>query len=354
MLNNIQVLRGIAALLVVWVHTQVLITANFIPATLRLAGFGGVDLFFVISGFIIVHSTAKGMPWLTFAKRRFFRIAPLYYIFTGLVILICIFLPSVFNSTQLNFATIAKSLLFVPFEKSLNHLYPIYSLGWTLNYEMFFYFLFTLALIAFNDARTRVAVLVAVMVGLTFVGMFIEQPGSWGVVTFFYTRPIILEFVFGMVIAATRDRLQTQTRVSYYVLLSVGLIGFLLSGLIFPTMELAVLPETNTVLRYGVPAAMIVLGAVGLEQCHQRVGNSVLRLIGDASYSIYLSHFLVVAVLGLAVARIAHTGWATLLCGLVVMAIATIFGVITYRCVEQPLTDSTRLPASGRKPLVPG
>ena len=349
MLNNIQVLRGIAALLVVWVHTQLLITAKFVPLTVRHAGFGGVDLFFVISGFIIVCSTAKGTSSLTFAQRRFFRVAPLYYAFTALVVLNCIFLPDVFKSTQVNFETVAKSLLFIPFEKSPNHVYPMYPLGWTLNYEMFFYFLFTLALL-FGDARKRAIGLTAALVVLTLIGRFIEKPSDAGVIAYFYTRPIILEFAFGMTIAAVQEHLPTKIRIPYYLLLVAGLMIFLFSGLVVPNKELIVVPDTNSVIRFGVPSAMIVTGAVGLERCHHRIGNSILRLLGDASYSIYLSHFLVVAVLGLALSRLTQSEFGTLLGGLVIMVIAEFVGVATYRWMERPLLDGSRRLTSRSKP----
>ena len=151
MVFNVQVMRAIAATLVVWVHTQELIVTDVLPHWLRSFGYGGVDLFFVISGFIMVRTTQnKNIRPIQFYRKRILRVAPLYAFFTILVVILSTTMPDVLNSTQIEVSQIAKSLVFIPFEKTPDSLYPIYYLGWTLNYEMFFYSIFAAALLFSN------------------------------------------------------------------------------------------------------------------------------------------------------------------------------------------------------------
>ena len=337
MLNNLQVLRGIAAMLVVWVHTQLMVTTAFIPTSLRQVGFGGVDLFFVISGFIIVHSTSGSRDWSTFLKRRFFRVAPLYYVFTLIAVVICYVRPSIFNLTGIDFSMIGKSFLFIPFEITTNSIYPVYPLGWTLNYEMFFYAAFA-PMLLLGSLKARIAVLGAALVVLATIGTFIHHPDDIGLIPYFYTRPVILDFVFGLIIGGTWQHFPTRPAILYYVLLIAGFVGLVFSGRVLPSENLVVFPATATVLRYGVPSALIVTGMAGLERCDRKIDNRVLRLLGDASYSIYLSHFFIFLPLASAASRFLSGDVATLLLGVFTMIAAPVFGVFIYRNVERPLT----------------
>ncbi|MCK1396147.1 acyltransferase [Bradyrhizobium sp. 1] len=339
-LTNIQVLRGIAAMLVIWVHAQVMMTSTLIPPSLRQAGYGGVDLFFVISGFIIVHSTSSSTDWATFAKRRFLRVAPLYYVFTLIAVVICYVRPSVFNLTGIDAAMIVKSLAFVPFEIAKNNIYPVYPLGWTLNYEIFFYALFT-PMLLLNNVRLRVAMLCAVLLALVLAGTRIHDPAQQGMIAYFCTRPLILDFAFGMIIAIW-PYFPTRTVVPSYALLIAGFAGLVWFGRILPTETVTIFPWSGTTLRYGVPSALIVAGMVGLQSCGRTASNPLLKQLGDASYSLYLSHFLVVLPLEFAASVYLHDDLATLAAGMIAMITALAFGVLVYRSVERPLAGDFR------------
>ncbi|MCO5964844.1 acyltransferase family protein [Sinorhizobium meliloti] len=338
MVFNVQVLRGVAALLVVWVHTQELITGqNILPGWARHFGYGGVDMFFVISGFIMVHTTHdKDIRPFSFIKKRIFRIVPLYYFFTFLTIFIYILVPQILNSTRLEFLHVVKSMLFIPFEKTHGRVYPLYYLGWTLNFEMMFYTFFSFSM--FFPKSIRSLVLAAVLIALAGIGRNVENLTEHGVVAYFYTRPILLDFAFGVFIAWF---FQSSARISnpapWWCLLAAGTAWFILGGDVFPVATLPIAPMTDTVLRFGVPSALIVAGAIGLELAGFRIGNSLMRRAGDASYSIYLSHFFLVAGVIVIADRLGLGERDRALLLPLTMAATIALGFITYHLLERPL-----------------
>lgn len=337
MVFNVQVLRAVAATLVVWIHAQELIAGqNAIPDWAETFGYGGVDMFFVISGFIMVRTTqGKNIGPFTFMKKRMLRILPMYYVFTLSTVFAAMLIPEAFNSTRAEFSQIAKSMLFIPFEKTEGRVYPLYYLGWTLNFEMLFYAIFSLSLFLAKPAR--LLAITAVLIALAAVGSKVVNLTDYGVTAYFYTRPILLDFVFGMFIAWL---FSTKARVvgpAPWCLLIAGTIWFVFGGVLFPVAALPIAPITDTVLRFGVPSALIVAGVVGLEQAGFRIGNSLMRQSGDASYSIYLAHYFFVAGVIVVADRLAlgESGRAMLLP--VTMMAALAFGFVTHHLLERPL-----------------
>jgi len=337
MLFNVQVLRGIAATLVVWVHTQELITGDVLPHWLRSFGYGGVDLFFVISGFIMVRTTQyKDIRPLAFFRKRIFRVAPLYYCATFLVVAMSIAMPELMKSTQPEFGQTLKSLLFVPFEKTPGRVYPVYYLGWTLNYEMFFYALFGISL--FFPQRARQAAIVGAIVFLSVAGSFIDNVSDHGVAAYFYTRPILLDFVLGVLVAsyfhAPSRLLNPQLS---WICICAGTTWFVFGGEVFSFGNAASAPPTDTFLRFGIPAALIMAGAVGLEKSGTRLGNSLMRASGDASYSLYLSHYFFVGAVIAIAARFELTFGERAVLAAFTMTAAIGIGFAVYYLIERPL-----------------
>jgi exopolysaccharide production protein ExoZ len=352
MLFNVQVLRGIAATLVVWVHTQELIASDVLPHWLRTFGYGGVDLFFVISGFIMVRTTQnKDARPIAFWRKRIFRVAPLYYCSTFLVVALSIIVPELMNTTQPEFAQTLKSLLFVPFEKTPDRVYPVYYLGWTLNYEMFFYGLFGASL--FLPRRVRVAAIIVVIVSLALAGSHIGNVSDHGVAPYFYTRPILLDFVLGVLVASYfHAPLRLPNQLLLWICLGCGAAWFVFGGQVFSFGNAASAPPTDTFLRFGIPAALIVAGAVGLEKSGTRVGNSIMRGSGDASYSLYLSHyFFVGAVIAIAAWLELGDGARAVLAAFT-MASAIGIGFAVYHLVERPLAGDFVAYSNFRRQIV--
>ena len=262
---------------------------------------GGVDIFFVISGFVMVQSTAgRRITPSKFMLHRAQRIVPMYWLATFAMML----------QVDGQWGLKAKSLLFIPaMNPKINIMQPVLEPGWTLNYEMFFYLVFAVTLLL-KEAHRFIS-LAIVFAALVLVGWLAEGSNLFE----FYARSIILEFVLGMAIARSGLRLP---------MIAVPL-GF---AMMFSFQSLAI----DRLLSLGVPAALIVAGALS---CEDRLPRwKFANLLGSASYSIYLFHILV---LGMVVQISLYLGWSKTT--FVAVAIATIIlaGCGIYWALERPV-----------------
>jgi exopolysaccharide production protein ExoZ len=335
-------LRALAAFMVAVHHVQPDAAAlarlggrSFAPGDL-LPWMAGVDIFFVVSGFIMVHASASlfdrpGAPGL-FLKRRLVRIVPLYWAATTLFLLIGLALPAALNSAAPSLTQIAASYLFWPVASPGGLVQPVYSLGWTLNYEMLFYALFAAAL-ALPRALVvpAVTLALAILVGSGAVMGPLPLPfGFWG-------QPIVLEFAAGMGIALLRGRglmLGAGPRVAL-VAIAVGLL------LWSPHAPLPAGPWRDLAL-HGSAAALLVLAAVtgSREPAAPSALATALVRVGDASYALYLVHPF--AIRGL---REVFAGLGLLEPGLFVaaaLASAVIAALLVHRLFEAPVTRALR------------
>lgn len=327
-LLNIQALRAIAALLVVVVHLETLGGVMGIGAGPQ--GFGrfaaGVDLFFVISGFIMVYTTARRpVGSSAFLLNRLVRIAPLYWLLTFAVFVLALLVPGLFGGTRAESGALLRSLAFIPFERADGTVRPILFVGWSLNLEMAFYVVFAGAL-AFARPVIRVAVACTVLLATVLAGRLAgpELPAELR----FLTQPILLEFAAGMGIALFYPRLPSSRRVA-----RIAVLGALVA------LVLLVLAagRPNWALTL-VPASLAVLAALMAERGGIVLGWKPIERLGDTSYALYLVHpFVTQAVTfgarhsGLLDARTAPA-WMT-----VAMAGSIIAGLLVHRHVEVPL-----------------
>jgi exopolysaccharide production protein ExoZ len=285
-LLSVQILRAVAALAVVAHHVQLdFVTRLGLPDALPDLNLGaaGVDVFFVISGFVMVYASeplfGRSDGAREFWLRRLIRIVPLYWAVTSLYLVLTLLFPDMATS-RYSPALIAASYLFFPFPREDGVMQPVAGLGWTLNYEMFFYLVFGLGL-----AFQRKAAVAAVAVALTLAAAWGWATGPVAGAVGFWTDPIILEFVFGMTLAlAVRAgwRLRPVTAV---FLMGAGLV---MLAFAFPMRLVTGLPRG---LAWGLPVALFVAGAV-LGDFRRSDGAlaRALGAIGDASYSLYLLH----------------------------------------------------------------
>jgi exopolysaccharide production protein ExoZ len=282
MIRQIQYLRGIAAMMVVWHHAQ-----TTVDGTTQFLGFHewgkrGVDLFFVISGFIMLVTTwEKPISPAQFIRNRIQRIVPLYWAVTFAAIAQAYIAPWL----KWDGESLAKSLLFIPYY-SLNfpgEIWPLLVPGWTLNYEMFFYALFALLLLAGRNWRVPV---MALVLGCLVVTGMIAKPHSAPLAV--YTSPLLLEFCAGM-----------------------------------------------------------ILGRFWVMRPHARQegGHSVLMALGDASYSIYLTHLLTLGVLRAIWRHFipVNTTLAESVCFVgIALFSSAVAGYLCYRVIEKPVTDALK------------
>jgi exopolysaccharide production protein ExoZ len=342
MLPNIQLLRAVAAYLVVFVHLSELLPETPITTFLRNKGYSGVDLFFVISGFIMVYTTSlKKISGSQFLINRIKRIVPLYYSVTFFVFGIAVTFPFIFQNTFADVYALAKSLAFIPFEKSPGHIYPLYYLGWTLNYEMFFYLIFALSLSLWY--KKRVIVCSMVILGLVLSRVNSSEPGN--LILYFYSRPIMLDFSLGMLLALFRDQiLAIMHRISAlpWLTLFLGVVGLLTASSFFP-IGTAFFPPTNTFVAFGLPAALIATAAIGLNDVRTRGQPwQIIQEIGNASYSIYLSHFLIVGGLITFANHLNLPPTLRIIIAALTIPVTAMVGICLYRFFELPVATFLR------------
>ena len=347
----IQVLRAIAALSVAVGHTQrnaILVAAanhrEFDPILLDLTE-AGVDLFFVISGFVMVFASrdlfAKPGGGLVFLSRRIARIVPLYWSMTTIFLTAMLVSPNLIPVGRLGPAEILASYFFVPYYRPEEHwMHPVYSVGWTLNYEMFFYAVFG-CVIAFPVKRALM-VLTAVFCTLTVAGViFRPAPGIF----FFWSRPIILEFVMGAWIGYVR---LTEFRVTNWtaaILVLAGAAGFALQVISGIYAHGYWRP-----LVWGLPAAAIIAAAtLSNWNIAARGVWKPMVLLGGASYALYLVHPMAVHAMHLLWVKLGLPAYASeTVYFFVTLAPLPLVAVAIYLCFEKPVTKALQMPLQHR------
>lgn len=292
---------------------------------------GSVDTFFVISGMILWLTTAsRPLRPGAFLRRRLLRIAPLYWGVSSAMVLVLLLAPGVQHTARFDLAHIVASYLFVPWPHPPPYegAYPLLVPGWTLNYEVFFYTLFAIALA--GARRMRGAVVLSLLATLVATGqLWPDAPLIVGV----YTSPIILEFGMGVAIAMLSERLRIprlDPRVPSLLLLAGGCAWLLLFAAGEPT-------GADRLLHLGVPAAMIVSGAVIWERGRGVPLVPLMLLAGDASYAIVLTHTPLLAALAVALNRPGLLDVHPV--GFIVLGVAaSVFvGIVVHLLVERPM-----------------
>ncbi len=336
-LPGVQYLRYFAALLVVLSHTWQLVPK--VGARDLSSGFdggaSGVDIFFVISGFIMVYITqARETRGRDFFLHRVLRIAPAYWVATLIMTVCLIIAPSLFSSAHLTLVHVGTSFLFVPWPHPVQPgALPLLQVGWTLNYEMLFYLIFAISMGLHYHARVSITTLV--LLALCIIGA-VTGPSQNAWVQFF-TFTIMLEFVFGMGIALLVNWLPKQRGLGVGVAVA-GIVGLSIAW----QLPIARLDPLRFVV-WGVPAAVLALGVVQLDRINAIGRNKFALLLGDSSYSLYLTHLFVLGLLGKVWAALKL---ATVISDLALIATgvigATLAGIAFHILVEKPLSACVR------------
>ncbi len=293
-LKSIQALRAIAAMMVLVSHlaqSELRFVPDAISAVWMVAGVSGVDLFFVISGVVMVLVT-RGLPTAnpraigSFLYARVTRIYPIYWLFTFAMIAAYLVLPGGLarSADDLN---IVSSLLLLPSSEP-----PVLAVSWTLVHEMYFYLAFAVVLLI--PARWLPAVLLGWMSGVVagqMTGLNAANPA-----TYIAFHPLTTEFVLGCVIGLL---VMSGRRRFGAPLLALGVIWWIAASIwLAPYEAFEDIPMGwDRVVSWGVPAALIVYGALCLELDQGLNVPAPLTRIGDWSYALYLCHLPIVALL---------------------------------------------------------
>lgn len=334
---SIQVLRALAAIAVAIAHFEFDLTRTLggpVGLPSMRAGDAGVDLFFVISGFVMVYATgpyfARAGGPSTFFVHRLIRIVPIYWFVTIIYIVLAAAVPVFGKSYSIEFA--AASFFFVPFARPGGVVQPLVGQGWTLNYEMFFYVIFAFAVI--GTRRTAVFAASCALIVIVVAGKLVAPlPLAFA----FWSDPIIIEFVFGMLIALIY--------VEGVRLPKIVSLGFIIAG---PLLILALWSYLSAdpglrLVSWGVPAALLVAGSTLGSFSPSGWAWRGLAMIGDASYALYLFHsFPIRAVIHLARAGgfdLAAIAWPLLM---ISVSSAVGLALAIHYAIERPVTKALR------------
>lgn len=316
---NLQLLRAFAALNVVFFH--IIGTSEAYGFKVQwsyfLNGWGanGVDIFFVISGFIMVYvQNLKNRSGVEFIIDRVVRIVPIYWLLTIVVVIAAYIMPAAFNDTPTDVGWIISSLVFL--SQPIMEIRPVLFLGWTLEYEMLFYVVFAVSIVLRKLVSPYVFVL-AILTAVYFV---------------FGVSLLVMEFFIGMLIGLFYIRFSAKETTGLLVLF-VGLVGLCISIWLVDIDR-----KGLRVLVWGGPATLIVFGAVYAKQFK----NKLFILLGDSSYSIYLIQVFTIPVFYKGLSWLGVGGSSPDLLAFLCLVCTAVAGVVSYTVLEKPMAGYFR------------
>ena len=330
-LYGLQMLRAIAAFAVIVRHTLDMSNGSeagrFSPDWMTTSGAAGVDLFFVISGFIMVYvSFPPGQPPdspMRFIVKRATRIFPLYWICSAAIAAICAI--GFLKSKHIDLHTILNSILILPGDKLIY-------VAWTLSFEIYFYIAFSICLNFGKMFITSVSVILLMISGI-FFGREIQN----STLADFVSSPLVLEFCFGIVLAL----LFSASR-KWRVPSALGVLGFLIiivSPIFVPHPD--TLSDASRVIVWGLPATLIAAAFLEAKRPQSKAGR-VAVLLGDASYALYLTHVFVMIAYGWVIKSTFVGGMSQVVFAPAIIFLCLIVGVLTHVFVERPALDLVR------------
>lgn len=337
--TGLQILRFVAAMMVTGFHTRYLV-----PAVSGAPGYGqpgflqigdaGVDIFFVLSGFVIAMTgplAAHRPTALLFFWRRWRRVAPVYFILSAPMIY------AAWRDGGMTGGVFASTFLFWPLAGGAPSM-PALSVGWTLCFELTFYTAMAALLIG-GRLRRNLAIGAAAWAALILVNALVWRTaaGEW------LSNGLFLEFVIGCALASIRERIARIGPVLGALLAGLAMAWFVGLGLFSDLGPLdpriGYLDGSLSMLRvatFAAPSALIVVGAIALEPWLKGPLARLLSAGGDASFSIYLTNLYAMhAIVGLWAWR--HWPPSALAMGLLGAALAWGGGFLVYRYVEKPV-----------------
>ncbi len=319
-LFGVQYLRAIAALGVVAFHAAERAGGHFV------IGAAGVDIFFVVSGFIMwVIAEVRHPSPAAFLRDRVERIAPAYWFAT--CVMVAGGLAGLFPNMRLTALHVFGSLAFLPHRSpSDGQIWPVLVQGWTLNYEMFFYALFALVLALAADRR--LLVLACLFAGLVTIGLVFQPQGA---LLKTYTSPLLLEFLMGCCIGRLWLEGRMPPAVAAGALVFAAVAGFAIVGITYAGFNAFVL---------GPLAGAVLIGVLALEKHGLMPRWAMAGYLGDASYSIYLWHTMAISV----VAKLGGLlSWSPALVFGVAVICGTAVGLAAYEFLEKPIAGFLKL-----------
>jgi exopolysaccharide production protein ExoZ len=313
-LLSIQYLRAAAALGVVAFHAFQWRAGAF------NVGRSGVDLFFVISGVIMWRVTgARETRPAAFLWRRITRVAPFYWVITLALAAVAALWPAFLPNVHPGTSHLLLSLAFIPHLDPRGLPFPLLPPGWTLNYEAAFYLVFAAALLA--PRRRQAWIVCAALFLVVAAGLILDDP-----VYILGANPLLWEFAAGVAVANLAEMGALPGRRGGWALIAAGL-----AGLAIPAL-LGLFSELGRPFIWGVPAALIVAGALAVEESGGAPKSAAMTRLGDASYALYLVHLPAQALVGHSLGT--ANGWLFIPAA---VAASIGMGLACHRWLETPL-----------------
>lgn len=326
MIGGLQMLRGLAATLVVLFHLQAASLAEGLdPGVLRwfMGGEVGVDVFFVLSGFVIFHTTlgrtGQGATW--FLRQRFWRIVPPYWTALGMTLLALAGQALMIGdwSAWPSAWEIVVSIFLLPLPDQ------VMAIAWTLSVEGLFYLLFAATWFRWGTWATLAAMAVWALV--TFVQNHMQLSGSPSLRVIVYSG--VIEFLFGALIAVAISKGWRAGAVPAVV------IGTLALGLVVSGQVSIFFGRT---LVAGLPAAALVYG---LAAGGWRMPNWAM-IWGEASYLLYLLHLLVFSIAGTILRKLGVSPYGSIASMMALAALSIVVSVAATVWLERPYRAWTK------------
>lgn len=327
LLSNIQMLRALAAIAVVlhhaYPHYEAMGGKLLGIQIVSQWGFLGVDIFFVISGFIMAFTTFNKERTLknakTFFKHRLYRIYLGYWPFFFAMLSILL----VIQSARLTNIDMVGSF----FLMNANMFQLVLPISWSLSYELYFYFLFLFTFFfSIKQLYILIPVVVGVILSLVLYSFFTTEFSK----SFFYSH-FLLEFFFGVLLYMYKNHLMKSWLLPVSLLIAVIAYGY---GVTYETKN-----GLYRVLTFGTGALFIVLSALILEQKNIYRAGKLFEALGDASYTLYLGHLIILELFYLVGLRQLFNSDGSLLplLGLLlIIVISIVFSLVYYKRIEKP------------------
>jgi exopolysaccharide production protein ExoZ len=332
-LRALQILRFIAAAMVLEFHAinygmQLAGITDDIPYS--GLGAAGVDIFFVLSGAIIYLNAFAGRRPTGFLRRRYLRVAPIYYVVT----LAWLPFAPIAGQPHTTLANFAATFLFWPAWTQMA--YPALGIGWTLCFEMLFYMSAALVLCT----RWMLIPLLLIFVGCWWA----RESVSWPIFQFL-GNPMVIEFALGVLVAALWKPKAAAPAWFGAFFIGLGVAGLMIFShygtLVDGYRSLTAEVSGVRVFLWGIPSALIVLGALAIEPYAKRPFLNSLVYLGDASYSIYLVHFpLILVVTRYLQAREVFISLPISLSVFLVVGLGA--SVAVYQWIERPIRNTAK------------
>jgi len=329
--QSIQIMRGIASILVVLLHISIKWKQFGNSAFEEVpVGGSGVDLFFIISGYIMCFSTdGRQLNFFRFMGLRIRRIMPFYWLTTTVGLAVFLYNPGLVNSSGGETSIWASYVLFPTGAKYLN------ANGWTLSFEFFFYLIFAVFIYKGTDKAMRYSSIILLI--LVALGPFFMMDGF---TLNFLTNNMYLEFVMGMGCFYLFNRKEVRFATGYGVALCLLAVLALLAEQLAHVAQ----PQVWRGFCWGIPMLFLFAGLLSMEGPIRRASSNIKSLflgIGNSSYSLYLIHPF--ALSGLARLLKHFDAVSNPMLFVVALLIPTlILGHLAWLYIERPLTASVK------------